>query len=65
MQTSGVATLQRSKKVADMLHAKQICVCCNDRRPFELESMVPGSGVAPDGKCTIWDHLLVRLVEAS
>ncbi len=48
-----------------MLQAKHICVCCNDRRSFELEGMVPGSGVAPYGKCIIWDHLLVRLVEAS
>ncbi len=48
-----------------MLQAKQICVCCNDRRPLELEGMVPGSGLAPHGKCTIWDYLLVRLVEAS
>ena len=47
------------------LLAKQICVCCDDRRPSELEGMVPGSGVAPDGKRTIWDHLLVCLVEVS
>jgi hypothetical protein len=48
-----------------MLQAKQICDCCNDRRPSELEGMVPGSGVASNGKCTIWDYLLVRLVEVS
>ncbi len=48
-----------------LLLVEQVCVCCNDRRPSELEGMVPGSGVAPHGKRTIWDHLLVCLTETS